>query len=61
MISLTRERYAMAVKPKPKRDDPDQSRRFIEAAEQVGADDDEAVERTLKRIASDRKPPKEKQ
>ena len=35
-----------------KPDDPEQSRRFIETAEQVGADtDDEALERAFKKIA----------
>jgi hypothetical protein len=34
-----------------KPDDPEQSKRFIETAEEVGADtDDEALERALKKI-----------
>jgi hypothetical protein len=38
-------------KQKPKRDDPEQSKRFIETAKEVGADDDaEALERALKKI-----------
>jgi hypothetical protein len=45
----------MPRKPTPKPDDPEQSRRFIETAEEVGANtDDEALERAFKKIA----PPK---
>lgn len=45
----------MGRKPAPKRDDPAQSKRFIETAEKVGADtDNEALERAFKKIA----PPK---
>lgn len=41
----------MARKPAPKPDDPEQSKRFIETAEEVGADtDDEALERAFKKI-----------
>ena len=48
----------MSRKPTPKSDDPEQSKRFIETAEEVGADtDDEALERAFKKIASS-KPPK---
>ena len=44
----------MARKPAPKPDDPEQSKRFIEIAKEVGADSDaEALERTLKDIASE--------
>jgi hypothetical protein len=36
-----------------KHDDPEQSKRFIEIAEEVGADtDDEALERALKKVSS---------
>jgi hypothetical protein len=43
-----------------KPDDPEQSKRFIETAEEVGADaDDEALERAFKKITS-RHPPKER-
>ena len=50
----------MTRKRTPNQDDPEQSKRFIETAEQVGADDDEAaLERAFKKIASKR--PKEKQ
>ncbi len=43
----------MPRKPAPKPDDPEQSKRFIETAEQVGADtDDEALERAFKKITS---------
>lgn len=39
--------------PKPKPDDPVQSKRFIETAKEVGADDDaEALERAFKKVAS---------
>ena len=42
----------MARKPARKPDDPEQSKRFIETAEEVGADtDDEALERAFKKIA----------
>lgn len=42
----------MPRKSAPKPDDPEQSKRFIETAEQVGADtDDEALERAFKKIA----------
>jgi hypothetical protein len=42
----------MSRKPATKRDDPEQSRRFIETAEEVGADrDEEALERAFKKIA----------
>jgi len=33
-----------------KPDDPEQSKRFIETAEEVGATDDEALERAFKKI-----------
>jgi hypothetical protein len=40
-----------------KSDDPEQSKRFIETAEEVGADkDDEALERAFKKIVTDRRP-----
>jgi hypothetical protein len=43
-----------------KPDDSEQSKRFIETAEQVGADvDDEALERAFKRIASQPKKTKD--
>ena len=41
----------MGRKPAPKPDDPEQSKRFIETAEEVGADDVEALERAFKKIA----------
>ncbi|MGB6537192.1 MAG: hypothetical protein WBF58_14645 [Xanthobacteraceae bacterium] len=42
----------MPRKPAPKPDDPEQSKQFIETAEQVGADrDEEALERAFKKIA----------
>jgi hypothetical protein len=41
----------MPRKPKPPPDDPEQSKRFIETAEEVGADtDEEALERAFKKI-----------
>jgi hypothetical protein len=44
-----------------KPDDPEQSKRFIETAEEVGADDDEeALERALKRIVSSQSKSKER-
>ena len=51
----------MGRKPAPKPDDPAQSKRFIETAEEVGATDDEALERAFKKIVpiSKRPSPKE--
>jgi hypothetical protein len=40
----------MGRKPAPKPDDPEQSKRFIETAEEVGAGDEEALERAFKKI-----------
>ena len=41
----------MPSKPRPKPDDPAQSKRFNEAAKEVGADsDDGALERAFKKI-----------
>ena len=40
----------MPRKPAPKPDDPAQSKRFIETAEQVGADDKDALERAFKKL-----------
>jgi len=49
----------MGRKPASKPDDPAQSKRFIETAEQVGADtDDEALERAFKKIVP---PPKRRE
>jgi hypothetical protein len=43
----------MSEKPDLKPDDPEQSKRFIETAEEVGADsDDEALARAFRKIAS---------
>jgi hypothetical protein len=42
----------MSQKPKPKPDDPEQSKRFIETAKEVGADDPKALDRAFKKIAS---------
>jgi hypothetical protein len=42
----------MTRKPAPRPDDPEQSKRFIEMAEEAGADaDDDALERAFKKIA----------
>lgn len=41
-----------------KPDDPKQMKRFIETAEQVGADDGEAFERAFKKIAPAQKQPR---
>ena len=44
---------------KPKPDDPEQSKRFLQTAEEVGADtDDKALERAFKKITEN--PPKKK-
>ena len=40
------------------RDDPEQSKRFIETAKEVEADDDEALERAFKKIIAN--PPKDR-
>ena len=43
--------YLQIMPRKPsKPDDPAQSKRFIETAEEVGADDDAALERAFKKI-----------
>jgi hypothetical protein len=47
----------MPRKPAPKPDDPEQSRRFIETAREIGTDESpEAFERAFKKIVP-RKPP----
>jgi hypothetical protein len=43
----------MPSKP-TKRDDPEQSKRFIETAEQVGADDEEVLERAFQKLRNDK-------
>jgi len=49
-------RRAMAREPKPKPDDPEQSKRFIEAAREAGADEtEEGADRGFKSVAP-RKP-----
>lgn len=47
----------MARKSQPKPDDLEQSKRFIKTAEEVGADDDKALERALKKIAPSKAKP----
>jgi hypothetical protein len=42
----------MARKSAPKPDDPEQSKRFIEAAKEVGADDEKALDRAFKKVAT---------
>ena len=45
---------------KSKSNDPEQSKRFIETAEEVGADDDaKALDRAFKKVATS-KPPKKR-
>jgi hypothetical protein len=39
----------MSAKQKPKPDDPEQSKRFIDTAKEVEADDGEALDRALKK------------
>jgi hypothetical protein len=48
----------MGRKPNPKPDDPEQSKRFIDTAEEVGATDDAALERAFKKIGLNKKPDK---
>jgi hypothetical protein len=46
----------MPRKPAPKPDDPEQSKRFIETAKEVGADtDDAALERAFKKIVTSKR------
>jgi hypothetical protein len=46
----------MTRKPAPKRDDPEQSKRFIQTAKEVGADEDaEALERAFKKVIQSKK------
>jgi hypothetical protein len=46
----------MTRKPAPKPDDPEQSKRFIEIAKEVGADEDaDALERAFKKIGPQKK------
>jgi hypothetical protein len=49
----------MGRKPKPKPDDPAQSKRFIEAAKKAEADDENALRRAFNKL-SIRKPQKPK-
>jgi hypothetical protein len=44
----------MPRKPNPEPDDAEQSKRFIDAAREHEADDEKAVDRALKRIASEK-------
>ena len=45
----------MTKKPDRKPDDPEQSKRFIETAKEVGADDPKALDRALKKVATSRR------
>lgn len=45
----------MGRKPKPKPDDPAQSKRFIEAAKEAEAHDEEALDRMLKKVTDQKK------
>jgi hypothetical protein len=45
----------MGRKPKPAPDDPAQSKRFIDTAHEVEADDPQALERAFKKVASAKK------
>jgi hypothetical protein len=49
----------MQRKPPTKPDDPAQSKRFIETAELVEAEDEEALERAFKKIAPAKRPRKD--
>jgi hypothetical protein len=49
----------MPRKPKPPSDDPEQSKRFIKAAREIGADESpEAFERVFRKIVRSKPPPK---
>jgi hypothetical protein len=50
----------MGRKPAPKPDDAEQSKRFIETATEVEADDDKALERAFKKIIPPKSVPKER-
>jgi hypothetical protein len=51
----------MSRKPKLKPDDPEQSKRFIETAKEIGADEDpERFEETFRKIGSAPPPKKER-
>lgn len=47
----------MPRKPAPKPDDPEESKRFIEDAERIGADDPDALDRALKKLAKQKQEP----
>jgi len=48
----------MPRKPKPKPDDPQQSKRFIETAREVGADGDpETFDRAFEKVAREKREP----
>lgn len=51
----------MGRKPAPKPDDAAQSKRFIETGEEVGADDEQALERAFAKIGPNKKPHKSDQ
>ena len=44
----------MGRKPNPKPDDAEQSKRFIDTAKEVEADDEDALDRAFKKIAPKR-------
>jgi hypothetical protein len=48
----------MTPRKTTKPDDPAQSKRFIETAEQVGADDEKALEDAFRKIAPSKRAPK---
>jgi hypothetical protein len=50
----------MPRKPERKPDDPEQSKRFIDTAKEIGADDPKALDRVFKKVATS-KPPKARQ
>jgi hypothetical protein len=49
----------MGRKPKPKLEEPEQSKRFIETADEVGADDERFLERTFKIAAKTKRETKQ--
>jgi hypothetical protein len=50
----------MLRKPKPKPDDPEQSKRFIEMAREIGADASrEKFDRALKKVAASKRTPRD--
>jgi hypothetical protein len=58
---LLRTKHSMTKKPARKHDDPEQSKRFVEAAKEVGAAETEkGADNAFKKVAAPPKPKSEK-